>query len=174
VVTQGLKQTAAGRKNLLTVRLTLLAIFLGIPLVLTGVVVALMYWGKPLTHQAEIQWPQSGPADVLATPQTSGIHWPQSGVAGFLVVANACLYFMGSGLLLKPNRWKRFMLPVMLLVPILVAPAIPYSAAKPGLATIFEPLPPVILVLGIVWVLSGAIALILFMRRNPLPAAETP
>jgi hypothetical protein len=150
IVTQGLQQTAVGRRCLRVVKFAVPAVLILLPILAFGVVFALIYWSKSLVLRAEF-------------------HWSQLGIPGLLVAANALLYFMGSGVVLKPNRWKWFLLPAMLLVPILVGPAIPYPAATPGLFSVLHPLPPVILCIGSVWFLSGAIALILFMHRNRLP-----
>jgi len=74
---------------------------------------------------------------------------------------------------LKQNRWKWLVLLMMLVVPILVAPAIPYPAVKAGLTSIFDPMPPVMLCLGSVWFLSGTLTLIIFVSHNPASSVET-
>jgi len=154
VMKQGLKQTAAGRKRLRVVRLTLFAMFLIPPILLCGVVFGLMYWSKPVLRPADISWPELG-------------------IPSFLVGINAVLYLMGSGVAIKQHRWKWAVLPIMLMAPILIAPAIPYPASPPGLTPMFESLPPVMLSIGLVWFLSGAATLVLFIWHNPLPGMET-
>lgn len=153
-LTQGLRQTASGRKRLRVVKFTILGALVGLPLIVFGLVFGLMNWGTSLMRHPEI-------------------HWSELGLPGFLVAVNALLYFMASGMVLRPQRWKWFVMPLMLVVPILVAPAIPYPATRPELVRLFDPVPPVMLCLGAVWLLSGAITLVLFLRHNPLPAAET-
>jgi hypothetical protein len=151
VINQGLNQTAFGRKIVRGVKLTLLAMCIGLPLFVFAIVFGLLYGTKLLLHHPEF-------------------HWSQLGMPVFLVACNALLYLMASGVVLKPNRWKWFLVPLMLLVPILVAPAIPYPAANPGSSPMLDQLPPVMLCIGSVWFLSGAIALLLFMHHNRLPA----
>ncbi len=155
LIAQGLKQTAAGRKIHRGVRCTLVVVFLGVPMLVFGIAFGLMYWSKGLMRLTEI-------------------HWSELGMPSFLVATNALLYLMGSGVMLKRHRWKWLVLAVMLVMPILVAPAIPYPATKPELTTILTPLPPMFLCIGSVWFLSGAITLIVFMRQNAPAAAETP
>ena len=156
VMKRELKQTASGRKQLRWVWFGAVAAFIVVLMFVFGLVFGLVYGSKSLVQHAEIQWPQLG-------------------VATFLVATNAVLYLMASGVLLKPYRWKWFVLPVMLLAPILLAPAIPYPPAPPSnpeSTAYCYPLMPVILCLGVVWFLSGAITLVLFIRRNPRPADE--
>ena len=100
--------------------------------------------------------------------------WPQLGILSFLVATNAILYLMGNGVAIKQHRWKWLVLPIMLIGPIVIAPAIPFPAIKPELIPILEPFPPVMLSLGLVWFLSGAATLISFIRHNPTPPAEIP
>jgi hypothetical protein len=151
IINQGLNQTASGRKIVRGVKVALLAMFIGLPLFAFAIVFGLLYGTKLLLHHTEF-------------------HWSQLGMPVFLVACNALLYLMASGVVLKPNRWKWFMVPLMLLVPILVGPAIAYPATSSGSFPMFEPLPPVMLCIGGLWFLSGAIALILFMHHNRLPA----
>src|SRR5208282_5471083 len=87
LVNQGLEQTATGRKCLRLVRLTLLLMFVGIPILVCGVVFGLMYWSKSVMRHAEF-------------------HWPQLGVLSFLVATNAVLYLMGNGVAIRQHRWK--------------------------------------------------------------------
>jgi hypothetical protein len=155
LIKQGLSQTPAGRKRLRAVQFAMLAFFFGVPLLVCAAVFGLMYLNNSVAHRTEI-------------------HWSELGMPSLLVASNALLYFMGSGVVLKEHRWKWPVIPVMLAGPILVAPLIPYPAVPPGLIKIWEQLPPVMLFLGITWVLSGVATLILFIRNNPLPetAAE--
>ena len=156
LINQGLGQTAAGKKHLRSVGFTLLLMFVGIPVLVCGVVFWLMYWSKSVVRHTEI-------------------YWPQLVVLSFLVATNAILYLMGNGFATKQHRWKWLVLPAMLIGPIVVAPAIPYPAVTPELMPALELFPPqVMLVLGLVWCLSGAATLILFVRHNPLPPVETP
>jgi hypothetical protein len=155
LINQGFRQTAAGRKHLRLVRFALLLMFAGIPILVCGVVFGLMYLSKSVMRHTEI-------------------HWPQLGVLSFLVATNAVLYLMGNGVAIKQHRWKWLVLAILLIGPIVVAPAIPYPAVKPELIPILEPFPPVMLSLGLVWSLSGAATLLSFIRHNPLPSTETP
>jgi hypothetical protein len=135
-----------------------------------AVVIGLMYWSKSVLPYSEIQSPRAGLPDLMRHPVND---WSQLGMAGFLVATNAVLYLMASGVALKPHRWKWLLVPVMLFAPILIAPAIPYPAIRIEMATTFESLPPVMLCVGAVWLLSGGISLILFVRHNPAPSAKT-
>ncbi len=156
LINQGFGQTSAGRKTLRLVRLTLLLLFVGIPVLVCGVVFWLMYWSKSVVRHTDI-------------------YWPQLGVLSFLVATNAILYLMGNGVAIRQHRWKWLVLAIMLIGPIVVAPAIPYPVVKPELMPTLELFPPqVMLVMGLVWCLSGAASLILFVRHNPLPPVETP
>jgi hypothetical protein len=155
LINQGLRETAAGRNRLRVVKFTMLLMFVGIPILVCGVVFGLMYLDKSVMRHMEIQWPQLG-------------------ILSFLVATNAILYLMGNGIAIKQHRWKWLVLPIMLIGPIVIAPAIPYPAVKPELIPILEPFPPVMLSLGLVWFLSGAASLMSFIRHNPLPPAETP
>ena len=151
IINQGLNQTASGQKILRVVKFTIPAMFIGLLFLVSAIVFGLLYGTKLLLHQTEL-------------------HWSQLGWAGYLVAGNALLYLMTSGVVLKPNRWKWFVVPLMLLVPILVAPAIPYPVANLGVSPILYPSSSVMLCTGSVWFLSGAVALILFMHHNRLPA----
>jgi hypothetical protein len=156
LINQGLRETAAGRKRLRVVKSTLLLMFIGIPILVCGVVFGLMYWSKSVMRHMETQWPQLG-------------------ILSFLVATNAILYLMGNGVAIKQHRWKWLVLPIMLIGPIVLAPAIPYPAVQPELLPSLELFPPqVMLVMGQVWFLSGAATLISFIRHNPLPPVETP
>ena len=66
------------------------------------------------------------------------------------------------------------MLAILLIGPIAVFPGIPYPDVGPEMTPILGPFPPVMLVLGLVWCLSGAATLISFIRHNPLPPIATP
>jgi hypothetical protein len=163
LISAGLKQTPFGRRRLGLVKLTLLAMFIGLPIVLGGIVFGLMSWTKSVDP-------------VLAAHEglrSAEPHWSQLGIPSFLVVTNALLYFMGSGVVLKPHRWKWFVLPLMLVGPILVAPAIPYPRTNTALTAIFDPMPPIMLCVGSVWLFSGTLTLLLFIRHNPVPSANT-
>jgi len=150
-----LKQTAAGRKQLRLVKFTLFAIFLGIPVLLCGLVFGVMYLSKAVMSHSEM-------------------HWPQLGALSFLLATNAVLYLMANGVALKQHRWKWLVLVVLLIGPIVVAPLVPNPAVKPELAPILQLFPPsALLFIGLAWFLSGAATLILFIRDNPLPSAET-
>lgn len=153
VITQGLKQTPAGRTSLRTVKFTMLLLFAGIPIVVFGVAFGLMYLSKAVIHHAEIEWSQ----------------W---GVAGFLVAANALLYLMCNAAAIRQQWWKWLVLAVMLVGPIMVAPLIPHPPIQTVTLPILEPILPVMLCAALVWVLSGAATVVWFIRHNPLPAAE--
>jgi hypothetical protein len=92
----------------------------------------------------------------------------------FLVGVNAILYFMSSGVVLKTHVWKWIVLAIMLVGPAFVAPLIPSPPAQPGTIPFLQTMPPVMLFLGQVWFFSGLLTLILFIRRNPLPATDAP
>lgn len=169
VITHELKQTASGRKHLRLVKFTLMAMFIGLLILLSAIVIGLMFWGGSVLPYSEIHPSQEGVPGVIRHP---GNDWSQLGMAGFLVATNALLYLMASGVALKPHRWKWLLVPVMLIAPILIAPSFPRP--KPQLTQTFDSLPPVMLCLGAVWFLSGAISLMLFMRHNPAPSAATP
>jgi hypothetical protein len=162
LIAAGLKQTPSRRRRLGLVKLTLLAMFIGLPLVLAGVVFGLMSWSKSVGQNL-------GPDGGVLSAETD---WSQLATPSFLVATNALLYLMGSGVVLKPNRWKWFVLPLMLVAPILVAPAIPHPPTN-TLTEIFALLPPVMLCVASVWLFSGTLTLMLFIRRNPVPSART-
>jgi len=101
------------------------------------------------------------------------IHWSHLGVLSFFLATNAILYLMGNGVAIKQHRWKWLVLVLLLVGPIVAAPAIPYPPIKPELMAMLELFPPpATLFLGLLWFLSGAATLILFIRHNPLPEAE--
>jgi hypothetical protein len=154
LINQKLSQTAAGRKRLRLVRGTLFGMMVGIPLLVCGLVFGLVYLSKSVMRYTEV-------------------HWPQLGIISFLVGTNAILYLQGNGVAIKQHRWKWLVLAALLIGPIVVSPLIPYPAVQSELNSIFEQLPPVMLSIGTVWFLSGAASLILFIRHNPLPLAET-
>jgi hypothetical protein len=155
LINQGLRQTAAGRKTLRVVKSTLLVMFVGVPILACGVVFGLTYLSKSAMRHTEI-------------------HWPQFGVLSFVVAANALLYLMGNAVAIKQHRWKWLGLALLLIAPLVAAPAIPYPAVNPELMPTLELFPPqAMLVMGLVWFLSGAATLISFMRHNPLLPAET-
>ena len=89
-----------------------------------------------------------------------------------LVAPNAILYLMANAVAIKQHQWKWLMLAIILIGPVVVAPAIPYPAVKLQLLSGMESFPPVILSMGLVWFLSGAATLISFIRHNPLPPTE--
>lgn len=152
-ITEGLGRTPAGRAQLRTVKLVIFALFVGIPICVFACVIGLFLWNKALFQRVDFQGPQ-----LI--------------VASFLVAMNALLYIMGGGLALKPNRWKWLLLPVMILAPILAAPAIPNPAIRVMMPSPLNGLSPVMLCLGAVWFLSGLIALGKFVRANPLPPSS--
>jgi len=153
VITEGLAQTASGRRQLRLVKGTLVAMFIGMPLLVFGVVFGLMHWSKPALRHNELDW------------------W-QLGLPCFLVATNLVLYVMASGVVLKPNHWKWFLILAMVLVPVLLAPLVPEPVVPASLSTVFNPVLPVMLCLGGVWFLSGALTLVVFMSRNPVAGAE--
>lgn len=154
-LTQRLKQIAVGRKQVRVVKATMLGVFLGIPLMLCGVVLGLMWLSKAVMSHAEI-------------------HGPQWGALSFLLATNAVLYLMANGVALKQHRWKWLILVVLLIGPIFLAPLVPNPTIKPELAPVLQLFPPsAFLFIGLAWFLSGAATLILFIRDNPLPSAET-
>ena len=155
LLTQRLKQSAAGRKHLRVAKSALLVIFLGVPVLLCGLVLGVMYLSNSVMRHTVI-------------------NWRQLGVLSFVVASNALLYLMVNGIAMKKNRWKWLVLPLLLIGPILVAPMIPYPNVKPELTPVLDLLPPAaMLFMGLALFLSGTASLILFMRRNPLPSPET-
>jgi hypothetical protein len=155
LINQGLGQTPAGGKILHVVKFRLLLMFVGIPILVCGVVFGVMYWSKSVMRHTEIQWPQLG-------------------ILSFLVASNAMLYLMGNGVAIKQHRWKWLVLAILVVGPITVAPAIPHPDVGPEMTPILGPFPPVMLYMGLVWCLSGAATLISFIWHNPLPPIETP
>jgi len=155
LIQQKLAQIPAGRKQLHAVKFTLLGMFVGIPILIGGVVLGLIFWYR------------------IALPQV-GISWPQLGVAGFLVVMNALLYLMANAVVIRQLWWKWLVLAFLLVAPVMLAPAIPYPAVNSGLSPTLVSLPPVMLCLGLAWFLSGAATLAWFIRRHPLPDLEDP
>ncbi len=168
MIAEGLKQTAPGRRHLRLVKVTILGMLIGLPLLVFGVVFALMYWGGSAFSHPESQASSTGLPGLIRQPES---HWAQLLLPGFLVSVNVVLYLMGSGVLLKPHRWKWLIVPVLLIAPILIAPIMPFPAGEFESGTIFGPSSQVMLCLGAVWCLSGALTLMLFMRRNPVPSA---
>jgi hypothetical protein len=149
------EQSPVGRKRLRAVKLVITAILLGTPIVTAVLVLGLMYLSKSALSPAEI-------------------HWSQLGMPSIMLAANAMLYLMSSGVVLKTYPWKWLVLAMMLIGSVVVAPAIPYPVAKAGSLPILDPLPPLMLFLGLMWFLSGAVTLFLFMRHNPLPVTDAP
>lgn len=153
---QAFGQTAEGRRRMRLVKSAIFAMFFGIPLLLFGLVFAGMYLSKAAVRETEI-------------------HWPHLGALSFLLMANAVLYLMGNGLALKQHKWKWLMLVLLLIGPVLVAPIIPHPDIKPELAPVLELFPPTAtLFMGLIWFVSGAVTLILFMRHYPLQCAPAP
>ncbi len=156
LINQGLKQTASGRKQLRVVWSTMVLMFVGIPILLGGLVLGLVYLSKS------------------AIPHTE-IHWTQVAALSFMVVSNAALFLMGNAVAIKQHPWKWLALATLVIGPVVVAFTVPYSPARPELVPILELFPPpVTLFIGLVWFLSGGITLISFIVHNPLPSAETP
>ena len=155
LINQGLGKTSAGGKILRVVKFRLFLKFVGIPILVCGVVIGVVYWSKSVMRHTEIKWPQLG-------------------ILSFLVASNANLYWMGNGVAIKQHRWKWLVLAILLVGPIVVVTAIPYPDVGPEMTPILGPFPPVMLSMGLVWCLSGAATLISFIRHNPLPPIEAP
>ncbi len=155
LINKGLGQTSAGGKILHVVKVRLLLMFVGIPIMVCAGVFGLMYLNSSVMRHTEI-------------------HWPELGILSFLVAINAILYLMGNGVAIKQHHWKWLVLGIMLIGPIAVTPAIPYPDVGPDMTPILGPFPPVMLSMGLVWCLSGAATLISFIRHNPLPSTESP
>jgi hypothetical protein len=167
-ITQGLRQTAMGRRRLRVVKFASYAFLFGAPLIVCAVAFGLMYLSK-----GTVGTPEGTLLRNNVMGRFAQIRWSQLGMPSFLVGANTMLYFMASGVLLKQNAWKWLMVVTMLVGTVLIAPLIPYHETQPALVPILAPLPPVMLALGFTWLLSGTITLILFVRRNPFPVAAT-
>ena len=151
---KGLRQTAAGKKTVRMVKLTLFMLFAGIPVLLGGVVFGLFYLGKSVTSHLKLNWP------TLA-------------VLGFVIATNAILYLMGNAVAIKRHRWKWLALVLMLLGPIGVVSLVPFPAVKPDLLPVLQLFPPqVMLFMGLVWFMSGLVTLVFFIRDNPPPAPD--
>jgi hypothetical protein len=165
-------QNPAGRKRLRAVKIALFALFFGVPILVAGLVFGLMYWSNSKLHNVTGQAALSRGMATFNGQSLTETHWSQWGMPSFLVAANAMLYLMGSGVVMKEHRWKWLMLAIMIIGPIVVAPLIPFPVPQIGLMPILEPLPPVMLTLGLTWFVSGAVTLILFIRRNPLPGID--
>jgi len=154
LITQGLKQTATGRKQLRLIRLTMAVLFIGGPLLAGALVLWLMYLSNSAVRSTELRWPHLG-------------------MVSLMIATNLILYLMANAVALKRHRWKWLAVLIMLIGPIIVARTIPSPPAQPGMAPILDLFPPpVMLSIGLVWFLSGGITLVLFMRHNPLPPAE--
>ena len=148
-INQQFKRTAAGRKILWGVKATLLLLFVGIPVLVGGVVFGLIYLSKSVTSNGEISFPQVG----LLT---------------FFVASNAGLYLMCNAVAIRQYPWKWLVLVVLALGPIGIALALPDNTVELAL-----PVPrPVMLFLGLMWFVSGAATLVSFLRHNPVPSAE--
>jgi cytochrome bd-type quinol oxidase subunit 2 len=152
VIDSGLKQTASGRRVRRAVRFSLVLLFIGVPLLVCGVTLGIVY----LSHQA--------------VPRA--MSWTELGVLSFLTGTNAILYLMINAVALKQHRWKWIAVVLMVLLPILIAPASPYPHNNTDLPEILKQFPPVTLSISLVWLLSGALTLALFIRHNPVPEAE--
>lgn len=151
-----LAQSTLGRKRLRQVKFVLLLIFAGVPVLLCGLVFGVIYLSKSVMSHTEI-------------------HWSHLGVLSFFLATNAILYLMGNGVTIRQHRWKWLVLVLLLFGPLIAAPAIPYPPIKPELVPMLDLLPPAAtLFLGLMWFLSGAATLILFIRHNPLPESEAP
>jgi hypothetical protein len=133
----------------------LLMMLVMVPALAAGLVLALMYMSKSVTHDAALQWPQMA-------------------MLSFLVGTNAILYLMINGVSLMQQRWRWLVLALMLISPIIGVSAVPYPAPGPGSMVILEQFPPVMLSVAAVWFLSGLIALASFILHNALPAAGPP
>ena len=153
LLNQGLKQTPIDPTRLRLLKGTILTALLGILLLLGAVVVGVLYLSKSVLHHATM-------------------HWSEWGLVCFLVACNAALYLMANGVAIKSYRWKWLVLPVLLVAPILLAPAIPYPANQPELIPMLEHLPPAMACLGLVWFLSGSVTLLSFIHHNPPPSAD--
>lgn len=155
IMSQGLKQTAAGRRQLRVVKASVLLLFIGVPLLLGAVVLGVLFLTKAAMHHVELEWPQL----VTLT---------------FLVASNAVLYLLGNGIALRRQRWKWLALALIIVGPLLVASNVAYAVGKPELQPMLQLFPPPVMVfLGLVWFFSGALTLLSFIRHNPLPCAET-
>ncbi len=147
-----LSQTASGQVILRGVRFSLALLFIGVPLLVCGVTLGIVY----LSH-----W---------AVPRA--MSWREFSVLSFLTGTNAILYLMSNAVALKQHRWKWIAVVMMVLLPILIAPAIPYPHSDTDMPGILKQFPSVALSISLVWLLSGALTLALFIRHNPVPAPE--
>jgi uncharacterized membrane protein len=151
-----LAQSPLGRKSLRQVKFILFLLFVGVPVFLCGLVFGVIYLSKSVMSHTEI-------------------HWSHLGVLSFFLATNAILYLMGNGVAIRQHRWKWLVLVLLLVGPIVAMRTIPYPPVKPDLMPMLDLFPPgAILFLGLMWFLSGAATLLLFIRRNPLPDAEAP
>jgi hypothetical protein len=92
---------------------------------------------------------------------------------GLFLAANAMMYLMSNALGIKQQWWKWLVLALMIVGPIGVLATVPYPASPPEMKPVLESCPPqVMLFSGLVWMLSGLISLICFVRQHPLPAPE--
>jgi hypothetical protein len=147
-------QTASGRKVLRGVKLTLLLLFLGTPVLAGALVFGLIYLVKSVTSRAELSLPQIG-------------------VVTLFVATNALLYLMCNAVAIKRYRWKWLVLALMVLGPMGMGWIVPWPAVQPQLTPVVQLFPPqAMLSIGFAWCLSGIAALILFVRHHPLPAAD--
>jgi hypothetical protein len=152
LMTQEPSYIANGRTILWTVRVVVAGIFIGIPLIVGGVVAGLAYMSSALGR--------------------SPLRWPEWTFICLVVATNAVLYLMANGAVLKQHRWKWACFAMLVVGPILLAPVIPHPAPTPGLAPLFRGFPPIAVLLGAVWVFSGLVALGWFIRHNPARSLE--
>ena len=155
LINQELGRTAAGRKCLRLVRSTLFVMMVVIPLLVCGLVFGLVCLSSSVMRRTEFDWSQLG-------------------IASFLVGTSAILYLQGNAVAIKQHRWKWLMVVALLIGPIFVAPFIPIPARETELISIFEQLPPVMMSIALVWLLSGTATLIGFVRHNSIPLNESP
>lgn len=152
IINQQLMQTPTGRQVVRSIKYGLPVMFGGVALLLGGLAYALFRW-----HRA--------PAYLDAS-------WTELAVLGFLVGMNALLYLMGNGATIGQYRWKWLALAVLLLAPAAVSPWIPEPPSVPISIPLLQHVPPVMLVLGMVWSLSGITTLAVFIWRHPLLPPE--
>jgi hypothetical protein len=96
---KGMQQMDMGRKVVRRVKLTLLVLFLGIPVLVCGIVFGVNYLSRSVLSRGAIEWAQFG-------------------VLSFTGGCNALLYLMGNAVALKQHRWKWLTLALLVVGPL--------------------------------------------------------
>jgi hypothetical protein len=153
VFNKGLAQTPGGRKVLRNVKFGILLLFVGLPVTVIGIVFCVIRMAGSTTVHADRNWRELTMLTVI-------------------VASNALLYLMINGAAIRRYKWKWLLLPVMLIAPLFANAIIPVPPMQFDLTNVRSSIP-VMVVIGMLWFLSGAITLAVFMWQNPLPEEQT-